>query len=293
MAPAKFVAECSSNHHQDIDRCLQFVDTAVDIGCDFVKFQLFEIAQLWSPEILSRSALHRARAAWELPVSFIPAIAERCRVRGIKFACTPFHLQAVENLLPYVDSFKIASYELVWHDLLKACAQTGRPVILSTGMATLPEIQHAVETLYIAGVTDLRVLHCCSGYPTPVHECNLAAIATLRQELARWVSLPAVGWSDHSVSPAVLYRAVHRWDASMVEFHLDLDGQGDEFKTGHCWLPAQIAPVIATIREGERADGDGVKAPQPSEEADRAWRRDPSDGLRPTLAMREAWRMQL
>ena len=79
----------------------------------------------------------------------------------------------------------------------------------------------------------------------------------------------------------------------MVEFHLDLDGQGDEFKAGHCWLPAQISPVIATIREGERADGDGVKTLQPSEEADRAWRRDPSDGLRPTLAMREAWRMQI
>lgn len=285
----QFVAEVSSNHGQDLQRCLRFVDVAADIGCDAVKMQLFRIATLFAPEILARSPEHRARAAWELPVSFLPDIALRCYERNLKFIVTPFDLQAVEDLLPFVDAYKIASYELPWDALLRACAQTGKPVILSTGMATMDEIRHAVDTLADFGCHDLTILHCCSGYPTPAQECNLRVIKTLWEETLGC----HVGWSDHSASPAVLYRAVHRWGASMIEFHLDLDGQGDEYKTGHCWLPEQIAPVIAAIHQGEQADGDGVKRLQPSEAADRAWRRDPSDGLRPTLAIRETWRRQL
>ena len=289
----QFIAEVSSNHHQDLARCLQFIDVAADIGCDAVKFQLFRIDQMFAPEILVTSAMHRARKTWELPVAFLPAIAERCQARGLLFACTPFHLETVVELLPYVDIFKIASYELLWDALLVACAQTGKPVILSTGMATLPEVQHAVTTLLMAGCARLTVLHCSSAYPTPVDEANLAALATLGM-----MAIPAswryrrewdVGWSDHTVSPAVILRAVLRWHANVVEFHLDLDGSGDEFRTGHCWLPEQIIPVIQLIRDGERADGDGIKQPAPSERADIAWRRDPSDGLRPLRETRMGW----
>jgi len=75
----------------------------------------------------------------------------------------------------------------------------------------------------------------------------------------------------------------------MVEFHLDLDGTGDEFKTGHCWLPDAIARVIAEVRDGLRADGNGIKAPMPAEIGDRDWRADPSDGLRPFKKLRAGW----
>jgi sialic acid synthase SpsE len=277
----QWIAEVSSNHAQDRARCLRFIDVAADIGCTGVKFQLFRVDQLFAPEILQRSAQHRARAAWELPVHFVPLIAERCHMRGLQFVCTPFYLDAVEQLYPFVEAYKIASYELPWHDLLQMCAQTGKPVILSTGMAVLAEIDDAVKTLRTAGCQDLTLLHCCSGYPTPVADCNLAAIETL----ARRYTLP-VGWSDHARAPAVLYRAIHRYAATMVEFHLDLDGQGDEYQTGHCWLPSDIASVITTVRAGYAADGDGIKQPQPSEVADRPWRADPEDGLRPLKAIR-------
>lgn len=281
----QFVAEVSSNHGKDLARCLQFIDVAADIGCDAVKFQLFKIDQLFAPEILTESPGHRARVAWELPTEFIQDIALRCYERQVQFICTPFYLDAVEELLPYVDTYKIASYELLWAPLLQACAQTGKPIVLSTGMANMKEIDRAVSVILDAGCCDLTLLHCTSGYPTPIAECNLKAIDTMRQ---RWI-LPT-GWSDHSVSPAVVLRAVQRWQASMIEFHLDLDGTGDEYKTGHCWLPEAIAPIIATVRAGEQADGDGVKQPVPSELPDVAWRRDPSDGLRPLLATRKAWR---
>ena len=278
---AVFIAEASSNHAQDLSRALAFVDAAASCGCDAVKFQLFRVNELFAPEVLAKSAKLRARAAWELPVSHIAPLARRARERGIQFSCTPFYLEAVKELEPHVAFYKIASYELLWDDLLEACAETGKPVILSTGMATMPEIEGAVATLKRAGCRDLTVLHCVSAYPAPAEEANLSAIGAIRE--ATGVS---VGWSDHTRIPAVIERAVHRWGASAVEFHLDLDGKGAEYASGHCWLPDEIAPVIARIREGERADGDGFKGPVAAELSDREWRADPGDGLRPLRHIR-------
>ena len=280
----EFIAEVSSNHHRNLDRCIEFIDTAARIGCHGVKFQLFKIDQLFAKEILEQSEEHRKRELWELPVEFLPALSERCRERGIKFGCTPFYLSAIDELLPYVDFFKIASYELLWHDLIIECAKTKKPLIISTGMAELPEITAALDAVNQAGCEDLTLLHCVSGYPVPVDQCNLAAIETIRN----FTGL-SVGWSDHSVSPAVIYRAVHAWKADTIEFHLDLDEQGEEFDSGHCWLPNEIAKVISSINSGFSADGDGEKRPLPKELADREWRADPSDGLRPLLATRERW----
>lgn len=280
-----FMSEVSSNHARDLERCLRFIDVSADIGCDAVKFQLFRCEQLFAPEILARSELHRKRKAWELPVEFIAPIAEHCRKRGIQFCCTPFDLDAVASLREQVDFFKIASYELLWADLLAACAESGKPVVLSTGMATMDEITRAVSVLREHGALDLTLLHCTSAYPTPWSEANLAALETLRAATGC-----AVGWSDHTVEPGVIHRAIHRWGASLVEFHLDLDGQGDEYATGHCWLPEQIGPVITQVRRGLAADGNGEKVPVASELPDREWRADPSDGLRPLKHVRAGFK---
>jgi N-acetylneuraminate synthase len=279
-----FIAEASSNHDRDLDRALAFVDAAAAIGCDAVKFQLFRVDRLFAPEILKKSAKHRARAEWELPLKHLAPIAERCAAKGVQFSCTPFYLEAVEELRPYVAFYKIASYELLVTPLLEACAATGKPVVLSTGMATLDEIKKAADTLKRAGASDIALLHCVSAYPTPASEANLSAIAILRE-----ATRCKVGWSDHTRRPAVIERAVHHWNARVVEFHLDLDGKGAEYASGHCWLPEEIAPVIARIREGFSADGTGLKTPQPSEAADRDWRADPSDGMRPLKHVRAGW----
>ena len=314
-----FVAEVSSNHSRDIDRCLAFIDRAADIGCDAVKFQLFRINELFALEILESSEEHRRRKAWELPVEFLPSLAGRCKQRKILFSCTPFYLKAVAELLPHVDFYKVASYELLWDDLLRKCAETGKPLVLSTGMATMDEIRHAVDVILTvrgqpidigtptSDLCPLTLLHCVSGYPTPAEQCNLASIQTLCHEFPQ--PCVSVGWSDHSVIPDVILRAVNRWQASMIEFHLDLDGEGEEYGSGHCWLPDQIAPVISEIR-GRRSevgnqntdprlptsdlrpsmDGTGVKEPAPAERPDRDWRADPTDGLRPLKRKRDSLR---
>jgi N-acetylneuraminate synthase len=275
-----FIAEVSSNHSKNIERSLKFVDVAAFIGCDSVKFQLFKIDKLFAPEILSKSKAHRDRKRWELPLDFLPILAGRCREKGIQFSCTPFYLDAVQELEPYVDFYKVASYELLWDDLLIACALTGKPVIISTGMATIEEIKHAVEILR-ANNCEPTVLHCTSAYPTPYAEANLSALETIRKATGC-----EIGWSDHTVDPGVIHRAIHKWGATTVEFHLDIEGQGEEFETGHCWLPETIGQVIKQVRHAQLSDGNGVKEPVPAEIGDRMWRADPSDGLRPFKSIR-------
>ena len=280
-----FIAEVSSNHGKDLQRSFDFIECAAEIGCDAVKFQLFKIDQLFAPEILANSEKHRARKNWELPIEFLPDIAAHCKKRNIDFGCTPFYLDAVELLKPYVDFFKIASYEMMWFELATHCIKTKKPLIISAGMATMDEIiachQHAVEQ----GGGETVLLHCTSAYPTPYQEANLAAIETMRIATGA-----LIGWSDHTVNAGVIHRAVHRWGAKIVEFHLDLDGKGEEFSAGHCWLPDQMAHVIKDIREAMQTDGDGVKMPTPSEMPDREWRTDPIDGLRPNKKLRASFK---
>jgi len=279
-----FIAEVSSNHGKDIYRAKQFIKTAANIGCAGVKFQLFKIDELFAPEILQKSQMHRQRREWELPLEFIPELSMYAHELGILFSCTPFYLQAVTELEPYVDFYKIASYELLWDDLIIACAKTQKELVLSTGMATLDEIVHAVDLFKSHSNAKLTLLHAVSGYPTPLNEANVRAIQTLRETFGC-----TVGLSDHSVHRDVITRAIYRWDASMIEFHLDLDTQGEEYQSGHCWLPDEIKELIKSIQNGYIADGSGEKKPRPCEIDDRKWRADPSDGLRPFKEIRKAF----
>ena len=278
---ADFIAEVSSNHSKDIDRAIQFIECASKVGCDAIKFQLFKIEELFAPEILEISKQHRDRKEWELPLEFLPILYKKCREKEIKFSCTPFYLDAVSELKPYVDFYKIASYELLWDDLLIACALTKKPVIISTGMANLDEIIHAVEVLR-KNKCEPTILHCVSAYPTSYNEANLSAIDTIRK-----ATNCRIGWSDHTVNSGVIHRAINKWDAKVIEFHLDIDGAGDEYSQGHCWLPDQISTLIEEVKQAEAADGDGLKKAVASEINDRLWRTDASDGLRPMKSIRD------
>ena len=103
------IAEISSNHNGDLNRAKDMISLAAELGFDAVKFQLFKIDELFSPEILAKSKAHRDRKTWELPIDFLGALKETCCDLGIKFGCTPFYLEAVKELNPYVDFFKVSS----------------------------------------------------------------------------------------------------------------------------------------------------------------------------------------
>lgn len=278
----KFIAEVSSNHNQDLERCFTFIEAAKKIGSDSIKFQLFKIDQLFSPEVLQKSSEHRARKKWELPESFIKPIYEKCQMEGISFSCTPFYLKAVELLEPYVEFFKIASYELTWLDLLKECAKTKKPVIISTGMANIEEIRTAVKTLEDNNCSEIIIMHCSSVYPTPTAAANLRAIDTIRNEFDC-----SVGWSDHTNDKHIIYRAIYKWNAEYIEFHFDIDKKGYEFSPeNHCWLTNDIEEVIHNVKSLEKIDGSGLKEPNTFEIPERDWRADPLDGLRPFQVIR-------
>jgi len=292
-----FIAEISSNHNGDLARCRRLIAEAARVGCTGVKFQLFRIDRLFAPEILRVSPDHRRRRRWELPLRFLPELSAAARDAGLKFGCTPFDVEAVDELAPHVDFLKVASYELAWLDLIHACAATSLPLIVSTGMADAGEAWAAVDAALESGCRDLTMLHCVSRYPVPEHACNLAAIGTLREMMVAnfapdWPEVAfKAGWSDHSVSAGVIGRALRHWAADAIEFHFDLEGRGAEFGGGHCWLPETIEPVIAGgfAPVSPECDGTGRVAPLAEDQAERTWRADPSDGLRPTLPVRREW----
>jgi len=283
MNKVKFIAEVCSNHNGNLKRCFKFVDVARNLGCYAVKFQLFTISNLYSSNAkkLYKKALKKKKR--ELPRKFIPLISNYCKKKKIKFCCTPFDINSAKFLEKYVDFFKIASYELIWSDLLKACAKTQKTVVLSTGMANFREVNKAVNLLKKNNCKKIELLHCVSAYPANVSSCNLKSIDFMKNFFKC-----DVGWSDHTVNPLIIYSAIHNHKAKLIEFHLDLDGKGWEYQDGdHCWLPNQIKNVIEFLKKEKKVEGNFSKNFSKAEEKERMLRSDPEDGLRPLKKVRK------
>lgn len=276
----KFVAEIGQNHGGDSGRLRALVAEACRIGCWAAKIQLIPSQGLFR---IGRHQLSEGLREHIVPPCLGDGFAETCHEFGLKAGASIFTLamDAVGDL----DFLKISSYDILRDSLIRSCANSGKPLVISTGMATLEESAQAIATAKYAGCADLTVLHCISTYPTPPDEANLGAIEALRQcfrfDPIFAIPIYRVGYSDHTRSPAVIYRAVHHWQAEMVEFHLDLDGEGKEYAGGHCWLPNEIEPVIKNVKDGIEADGEGVKYLSGAEMEERKWRSNPKDGFRP------------
>jgi len=284
----KFIAEVSSNHNGNLSRCKKFIDVAKDIGCYAVKFQLFEIHQLFSKEVLTRSKNHLSRKNWQLPKNFLKNLYDYSKKKKIKIGCTPFYLDAVDELENYIDFYKIASYELLWKDLFLKCIKKKKEIIFSTGMANNKEIENTLKIFKKKKFDNFSILRCNSNYPTAAEESNLKSIQTLRNKTKKnFKRHIKIGWSDHTREPGVILRAIHKYNAEIIEFHLDLDRKGKEFKFGHCWLPNEIEQVIKLVNKGLISDGNGKLLPSKSELKERLWRADPIDGLRPIRKIRK------
>ena len=281
------IAEISSNHNADLQRAKDMIKLAADIGFDAVKFQLFKIEELFSKEILKKSKLHRDRKNWELPSDFICSLADTSKEMGLKFGCTPFYLDAVSELEPYVDFFKISSYEILWLDLFSACSLTGKPLIFSTGMASLDEIKNVLEIISRGKSKDVTVLKCTSDYPCRAEDANLKSIETIKNLTQSFEKNIKTGLSDHTRSIGVILRAIHYYNVSAVEMHIDLDEKGVEFGSGHCWLPGEVKLLVKLINDGFMADGEKNLGFSKNEKEERLWRADPRDGLRPLLEIRD------
>lgn len=201
------IAEIGVNHEGDLDLARRLIDLAREGGADAAKFQSYKagkIASRHSPAYwdTTKEPTPSQYALFQKYDRFGPddyaALARHCRDVGIAFLSTPFDLDAVDELNPLLDYFKIASADVTNVPLLRRVAATGKPVLMSTGAATLGEVDMAVETLKQAGCTAISLLHCVLNYPCPDANAHLNMIDGLKRAYPDLV----IGYSDHTVPPA-------------------------------------------------------------------------------------------
>ncbi|MCO4763247.1 MAG: N-acetylneuraminate synthase family protein [Myxococcales bacterium] len=277
--PCYVIAEAGSNHGGSLDTALALIDAAADAGADAVKFQTFQAKRLYAKSAGKSDYLGDERSIFdiiadmEMPESWLPTLAERARSRGLGFLSTPFHEEAVTVLDPFMQAWKVASYELTHHPLLKAIAQTGKPVIMSTGAATTGEIAQAVQVLADAGCAGLVLLQCTAAYPAPLASVNVGALVDLRERFG----VPS-GLSDHSRDPVVAPATAAALGAVVVEKHFTLSNRLPGPDNAFAVEPHELARLVKRVRDVECALGSGKKATDagaidPAEEELRAFAR--------------------
>lgn len=282
-----FIAEICSNHKNNLERSKKLILECKRAGFDAVKFQLFSANKLFTKKVLTKSKSHKNIKRLELSKNLIPRLYNYSKKLKIKFGCTAFDIESCRYLKDYVDFFKIGSYELLRTDLFQECIKSKKKIIFSTGMANKQEILKVIEIFKKKKYYKFSVLRCVSNYPLKSNFSNIKSIQTLKLLLNKKINKHIkVGWSDHSKSKAVILTSILKYGAEIVEIHVDLDGKGDEFKGGHCWLPHEIKKVIEIVNQSNILTGNGKLDYQKSEKNERNWRSDPSDGLRPLKKIR-------
>ena len=263
------IAEAGVNHDGDVDVAHRLIDAAADAGASAVKFQTFvpeALASAGAPTAAyqrERDGADDQRAMLErlaLPTEAWAALQAHARERGIVFLSTPFD-EASADLLDQLDvpAFKVGSGELTNLPFLSVLARRGRPLIVSTGMATMVEVAAAVDAIRATGERQLALLHCVSSYPAAPDDANLAAMATMREAFGL-----QTGWSDHT--PGIeLPVAATALGAAIIEKHLTLDRDRHGPDHAMSMEPEEFAAMVAAIRSTSRAVGDGDKVPTDAE----------------------------
>ncbi len=267
--PLFVIAELGLNHGGDVQRALQMVDAAAGAGASAVKLQSFRADRLVAsscppPEHVKAKSLQSFFRRFELDHGAHKVIADRAHQHGLAMVATPFDEEVVQ-LLEAVgcDAYKIASGDLTHDSLIERVAQTGKPLLLSTGMSHLDEIRAAVDRARAAGGRHVVVLHCVSAYPVPSGQENIRAVA----ELGRALNVP-IGLSDHSTEPLSVPLAV-ALGASVYERHFALDGVEDQIELAVSSTAAELRSLIQTAARARMVLGDGAKTCRGAEEANR------------------------
>jgi N-acetylneuraminate synthase len=256
--PCYVVAEIGINHNGDMAIAKRLIDVAVASGCNAVKFQKRTVDVVYTPAELARvrespfgTTNGELKRALEFGTSHYAEINEHCKVKGITWFASPWDEASVDFLEEFdVPCHKIASASLTDDRLLRHIRSTGKPVILSTGMSTLEQIDHAIEVL---GTYDLIVLHATSTYPASYDELNLKVIPAMIQRY----KLP-IGYSGHETGIASSVAAV-ALGASMVERHLTLDRAMWGSDQAASLEPNGMQRLVRDIRLIETSFGDGQK----------------------------------
>lgn len=264
------IAEAGVNHNGKLKLAKKMIDMAKWAGADAVKFQTFKTENLvtkdapradYQKKAVPGKIQFKMLKELELSESEFEELRNHCRKRKIMFLSTPFDFQSAEFLNSLsVPAFKISSGDLTNIPFLVYIAKYNRPIILSTGMSTLAEVREAVKAIYFTGNKNLILLHCTSSYPTRFEDVNLKAIDTLKKEFDI-----LVGYSDHTQNIEVAVAAV-AMGVRVIEKHFTLDKGllGPDHKAS--LEPDEFKRMAESIKNIEKAMGDGIKKPRNSEQ---------------------------
>lgn len=263
-SPCYIMVDVAANHNGDIDTAKELIRKAAEAGADAVKFQTYRAEDLYSKKTpqFSRDPMRPYDLIKKVqhPREWIPELFEYAKSCDIDFLSSPFDCDAVDLLdRTGVGLFKVASLEIVDLRFINYIAAKGKPVILSTGMASLEEIEEAIEAARSTGNNNIALLHCNTCYPSPVHIVNLKAMETLRNTFG----LPT-GFSDHTLGWHIPIAAVSL-GACVIEKHFTLSRKQEG--PDHCFSiePEELKLMVRQIRDIENAMGDGVKKFFPEE----------------------------
>ena len=265
------IAEAGVNHNGDLNLALQLCKAAKEAGADIIKFQTFKtervitkntaLATYQANNIGSAKTQYEMIKELELSFESFRKIKEYCDQIGIEFLSTPDDIDSLDFLVNdlKVRTIKIGSGEITNIPFLRVIALTHLPVILSTGMATLGEVERAIAVLMASGSKDITLLHCTSNYPCPYDEVNLRAMGTLRKAFGC-----NVGYSDHTQGISVPIAAV-ALGASVIEKHFTLDKSLPGPDHSSSINQQELHEMVTSIRNIEAALGNGIKKPTQSE----------------------------
>ncbi|MDO6709375.1 FAD-dependent oxidoreductase [Aliiglaciecola sp. 2_MG-2023] len=265
------IAEIGLNHNGNFTLAKELIDKAILAGVNAVKLQSYKshlrIAIEGKTSRYVEKVLNTQETDYEmfkkseLSPDQTKELFEYAKLKGISLFSTPFDLESVDELEKLgVDCYKIASFDLVNLALIKKVAKTGKPLVISTGMATLSDIESALTTVAYTGNRNVILLHCTSSYPCPPASMNLKAIDTLKQAFNH---LP-VGLSDHVIGEVVTLAAVSR-GANIIEKHFTMDKRMEGPDHVLSLEPKELKNMVSNIRLIEEALGDGIKQPAPDE----------------------------
>ena len=270
--PILIIAEAGVNHNGDIVLAKQLVDVAADAGADIVKFQTFNADRLATQQAKkadyqslttgNQESQHEMLSRLELNESMHHEIIEHCAKRNIEFLSTGFDTESIDFLVSLdIKLFKIPSGEITNLPYLRHIGQFGMPIIISTGMATMHDIDAAIGALEKAGTLRslITILHCTTEYPAPMDEVNLRAMQTIHEDFD-----VEVGYSDHTAGIEVSIAAA-ALGATVIEKHFTLDKNlpGPDHKAS--LEPNELKAMVSAIRNIEISLGDGIKRLTPSE----------------------------
>jgi N,N'-diacetyllegionaminate synthase len=265
--PVYVVAEAGSNHNGSFGLALRLIDVAVAAGANAVKFQTFKAARMYPKTAGESSYLKVHRSIYdiveemEMPTEWVPELAAYCREKSIEFMSTPFDERSADLLSEHVNVFKVASYEMTHTPLLRHIARLGKPMIVSTGTATLAEVMAAAEVIAEEGNDQLILLQCTASYPTPLPAVNARAMLAIRDATGH-----LVGLSDHSRDPIIAPVLAVALGACVIEKHFTLSNQLPGPDHAFAIEPRELEELVRRVREAQLALGSGRKDVLPEEQ---------------------------